>query len=111
MPRSLGVSVNPPARPSQKAITGDGQERPQVHVLVVDDYAPFRHYVCSMLEQIQQIRLVGEAADGLEAVQKAEELQPDLVLMDIGLPGADGVPGRSQCARPVGEAGRLHLTE
>ena len=91
MSRSLGVCVNPPARPSHKSIAADGQERPQVHVLVVDDYAPFRHYVCSMLERIPQIRLVGEAADGLEAVQKAEELQPDLVLMDIGLPSLNGI--------------------
>jgi DNA-binding NarL/FixJ family response regulator len=91
MPRSLGVSVNPPARPSQKPVASDGQERPQVQVLVVDDYAPFRHYVCSMLERVPQIRLVGEAADGLEAVQKAEELQPDLILMDIGLPSLNGI--------------------
>jgi DNA-binding NarL/FixJ family response regulator len=91
MPRSPGVCVKPSAQPSHEPIARDGQERPQVHVLVVDDYAPFRHYVCTMLEQIQHIRLVGEAADGLEAVQKAEELQPDLVLMDIGLPSLNGI--------------------
>jgi DNA-binding NarL/FixJ family response regulator len=72
-------------------LTGHEQERPLVQVLVVDDYAPFRHYVCSMLERIPQMRIVGEAADGLEAVHKAEELQPDLVLMDIGLPGLNGI--------------------
>ena len=91
MPRSLGVCVNPPARPSHQAMSAGEPERQQVHVLVVDDYAPFRHYVCSMLEQMPQMRLVGEAADGLEAVQKADELQPDLVLMDIGLPSLNGI--------------------
>ena len=65
-------------------------ERP-VRVLIVDDYAPFRHFVCSKLENLPGLQLVGEAADGLEAVQKARELRPYLILLDIGLPGLNGI--------------------
>src|SRR5204862_4944745 len=66
-------------------------ETPIVRIIVVDDYEPFRRFVCSMLEQRPELRVVGEASDGLEAVQKAEELQPDLILLDIGLPALNGM--------------------
>ena len=59
---------------------------PQVRVLVVDDYEPFRQFVCSTLQKRPEFQVIGEASDGLEAVQKAEELKPDLILLDIGLP-------------------------
>jgi DNA-binding NarL/FixJ family response regulator len=65
---------------------------PQVaSVLIVDDFQPFREAVSEILRQRPQLRIVGEASDGLEAVQKAIELMPDLILLDIGLPGIDGL--------------------
>jgi CheY-like chemotaxis protein len=57
-----------------------------LRVLVVDDSLAFRRFVCRILEHKQDLQLVGEVSDGLEAVQKAEELQPDLILLDVGLP-------------------------
>ena len=60
-------------------------------ILVVDDYEPFRRFVCSTLKQNVALQIIGEALDGLEAVRKAEELQPDLILLDIGLPTLDGI--------------------
>ena len=60
-------------------------------VLVVDDYEPFRQFVCSTLGKIPGLRIVGQASDGVEAVSKAEELQPELILMDIGLPSLSGI--------------------
>ena len=60
-------------------------------VLVVDDFAPWRRFVSSMLQEQTELRIVGQVSDGLEAVQKAQELQPDLILMDIGLPGLNGI--------------------
>src|ERR1700733_13725139 len=60
-------------------------------VLVVDDYEPFRRFVCSTLEKKPDFEIVGEASDGLEAVQKAQELQPDLMVLDIGLPTLNGI--------------------
>ena len=62
-----------------------------VRVLVVEDFARFRQFVCAALGSRQDLQVVGEASDGLEAVQKAVELKPDLVLMDIGLPSLNGI--------------------
>jgi DNA-binding NarL/FixJ family response regulator len=57
----------------------------------VDDFEPWRRAVCSILEQDKDLEVIFEASDGLEAVQKSAELQPDLVLLDIGLPNLDGL--------------------
>jgi DNA-binding NarL/FixJ family response regulator len=64
---------------------------PLIRVLVVDDFEPFRRFICSTLRKQPGLQIVGEAADGLEAVQKAEELQPDLILLDMGLPSLSGM--------------------
>ena len=63
----------------------------KVAVLVVEDFDPFRRFVCSTLGKRPELQIVGEASDGLEAVHKAEELQPDLILLDIGLPSLNGI--------------------
>jgi DNA-binding NarL/FixJ family response regulator len=62
-----------------------------VRVLVVDDYEPFRRFVCSTLGKRRGLQVIGEASDGLEAVRKAEELKPDLIVLDIGLPTLNGI--------------------
>jgi DNA-binding NarL/FixJ family response regulator len=64
---------------------------PTVRVLVVDDYEPFRRFVCLTLKQRPDLQVIGEASDGLDAVQKAEELQPDLTMLDVGLPNLNGI--------------------
>lgn len=62
-----------------------------VKVLVVDDFEPWCRLICSMLQKHPGLQIVGEVSDGLEAVQRARELQPDLVLLDIGLPDINGI--------------------
>lgn len=57
-----------------------------VRILLIDDFEPWRRSVCSMLEAEQQFNVVGQATDGLAAVQRAKELQPDLILLDISFP-------------------------
>lgn len=68
-----------------------GTEMSSLRVLVVEDFAPFRQLVCSTLRKLRDLKVVWEASDGLEAVQKAEELRPDLILLDIGLPTLNGI--------------------
>jgi DNA-binding NarL/FixJ family response regulator len=67
-----------------------------VSVLIVDDYAPFRQFLRSKLESLPYLQIIGEASDGLEAVRKARELHPDLILLDIGLPGPNGIQAARQ---------------
>lgn len=64
---------------------------PNPRILVVDDFEGFRRFVASTLQQRPELRIVGEAADGLEAFEKAHQLQPDLILLDIGLPHLNGM--------------------
>ena len=65
-------------------------------VLVVDDYAPWRRFIRLMLLACEQLQIIGEVCDGLEAVQRAQELQPDLILLDIGLPHLNGIEAARQ---------------
>jgi chemotaxis response regulator CheB len=62
-----------------------------LRVLIVEDYEPMRRYIASKVRGQLDLQIVGEVADGTDAVQKAEELQPDLILMDVGLPTLDGI--------------------
>jgi DNA-binding NarL/FixJ family response regulator len=66
-------------------------EMSSVRVLVVDDFEPFRRFICKTLAKRPNLKVVCEVSDGLEAVQKAEELQPDLIFLDIGLPTLNGI--------------------
>ena len=72
-----------------------------VRILVVDDYQPWHRFVHLTLKLLPKLQLIGEALDGLEAVRKTEELQPDLILLDIGLPSINGIEAARrirQCA-------------
>ena len=62
-----------------------------VRVLVVEDHEQFRLFTCSMLEAAPELQVVAVVSDGLAAVQRAGELQPDLILLDIGLPKLNGI--------------------
>jgi DNA-binding NarL/FixJ family response regulator len=65
--------------------------RAAVRVLLVDDREPFRSFAASILGNDQGFQIVGEALDGPEAVRKSQELKPDLVVLDIGLPKLHGI--------------------
>ncbi len=69
---------------------------PARRVLIVDDSSQVRHELRILLPLAGNIEIVGEAADGLEAVRLAEALQPDVVLIDLGLPVLDGYEATRQ---------------
>ena len=60
-------------------------------VLIVDDFQPFRAWVLSLFRERPTLIAVGEASDGAQAIEKAKELRPDLILLDIGLPKLHGI--------------------
>jgi len=62
-----------------------------VRVLVVDDFESWRRFILTTLQSQPKLQVIGEALDGLEAVQKAEQLQPDLIVLDIGLTSLNGI--------------------
>jgi CheY-like chemotaxis protein len=81
-----------------------------VRVLVVDDFEAFRRLPCSILETMPELQVICQASDGLEAVQRAEELQPDLILLDIGLPTLNGIEAARQIRRFSPDSKIIFLT-
>lgn len=79
--------------------------------LIVDDHEAWRRHVCSVLETEPGLLVVGEASDGPEAVRKAEELKPDLILLDIGLPGLNGIEAERRICHVAPGAKILFLSQ
>lgn len=73
------------------SISGETAGGSPIRVLVVEDYLPFRRFLCATLLRHSAFEIIGEAGDGLDAVQRAEELCPDLILLDVGLPTLNGL--------------------
>jgi DNA-binding NarL/FixJ family response regulator len=81
-----------------------------IRVLVVEDYEPFRRLICSTLAKRKNTEVICEASDGIEAVLKAEELKPDLIVLDLGLPKLNGIEAARQIRRCAPESKILFLT-
>ncbi len=62
-----------------------------IKVLIVDDYAVVRHGLMALIDTAPGMVVVGEADDGLKAVQQAQHLRPDVIVMDLMMPGLDGI--------------------
>jgi DNA-binding NarL/FixJ family response regulator len=80
-------------------------------VLVCEDFLPFRRYVVSALGNWNYVRVVGEVCDGNDAVQKANELKPDLILLDVGLPTLNGIAAAHQIRKLVPESKIIFVTQ
>src|SRR5215831_18282415 len=80
-----------------------------LRILVVEDYEPVRRAICSWLRE--RDFQVMETADGMEAIEKARELQPDVVLFDIGLPTLNGIESAKQVRLHVPNAKVVFVTQ
>jgi DNA-binding NarL/FixJ family response regulator len=82
-----------------------------VRILIVDDCEPWRRVVFKLLQEYPNWQVICEASDGVEAVQKSEELQPDLILLDIGLPRLNGFEAARQISKVAPCSKVLFLSE
>jgi DNA-binding NarL/FixJ family response regulator len=82
-----------------------------IHILVVDDSEPWRRFASSTLRKQPGLQVVGEASNGLEAFQKAVELEPDLILLGIGVPSLNGIEAARRIREMVPEAKIIFLSE
>ena len=82
----------------------------KVNILIVDDHTLFRTGVRKMLEAEEDMHVVGEAATGLEALEQARSLMPDVILMDIKMPDLDGVQAARTLHREMPHVGIIFVT-
>lgn len=81
-----------------------------IRLLIVDDHDLFREGLRALISTTEDIEIVGEAASGEEAIASAEELQPDVVLMDINMPGVDGIKSTRQILHANPTTGIIMVT-
>jgi DNA-binding NarL/FixJ family response regulator len=82
----------------------------KVNILIVDDHTLFRTGVRKMLEAEEDMHVVGEAATGVEALEQARSLMPDVILMDIKMPDLDGVQAARTLHREMPHVGIIFVT-
>ena len=82
----------------------------RIRILLADDHHLFREGVTNLLNAQPDLEVVGEASDGLEVLVKARKLRPDLILMDIGMPGCDGVEATERIMQELPDTAIVILT-
>jgi DNA-binding NarL/FixJ family response regulator len=82
----------------------------RIRILLADDHGLFREGLAGIIASQPDMQVVGEAGDGLEAMVKARELKPDLILMDIQMPGCDGLEATQKIKRELPDTVIVMLT-
>jgi two-component system, NarL family, nitrate/nitrite response regulator NarL len=80
-------------------------------ILLVEDFDAYRLFIASLLTVKHNVRVIGEATSGLEAVERAQELTPDVILLDIGLPGLNGFEAAQRILQVMPESKIIFLTQ
>ena len=81
-----------------------------IRILAADDFEGWSCYISSIIAEHADWQIVGAAVDGFEAVQKARELQPDLILLDVGLPKLNGIEAAKQIRKLVPQSKILFVS-
>ena len=82
-----------------------------ISVLLVDDFVQFRAAVSTLLRKKPELQIVAEASDGIEAVEQSRQLQPDLILLDIGLPKLNGIAAARQIREVAPQSKIIFVTQ
>src|SRR6266576_3463374 len=94
-----------------KIIESNRSSSSGVRILLADDFAPWRSHVRSFVQRETEWKIVFEACDGIEAVQKTVELHPDIVLLDISMPGLNGIEAASRIRQLSPDSKVIILTQ
>ena len=81
-----------------------------IRILLVDDHPILRQGLAAVLNSEEDLEVIAEAGDGLEAVSKATELHPDVILMDLQMPGMDGVEAIQRIKEKAPDIGIIIVT-
>jgi DNA-binding NarL/FixJ family response regulator len=82
-----------------------------MRILAVEDFAPYRVFISSLLHERPDLQVICGVPDGLQAIEKAQELKPDLILMDIGLPELNGIEAARRIRALVPDSKIIFLTQ
>ncbi len=93
MPKNPGLSINSSPKPPP---TDGDENRAAIRILVADDFEAWRRQLRSLFQARPQWQIIAEVSDGSEAVQKAADLKPNLIVLDIGLPKLNGIEAARQ---------------
>ncbi len=107
--RAVSSSLSP-ARPARDQRPGRSERQPRIRVLLVDDQQILREGLGALLRDHPDFDVVGEAADGEQAVQLARTLHPDVVVMDASMPGLNGVESTRRLSRELPDARVIGLS-
>jgi len=97
--------------PVSLKFTGGLQNMLQPTTLIVEDSEEYCRFLLLTLQEKTHCQIIGQAADGLEAVKQAEELQPDLILLDLGLPKLNGMDAARQIRNLAPNSKILFVTQ